>query len=204
MLEHLQLLKRLGLLHWCRSFASSQGVAADRSRPGGMWNSLGCPDVQSHGYRGFVQNGQNGYQGQNGQHVQNGHCPWKVNQGRVPDAGVYEPFTYPRVGSVPAGPAVPGAAGATGAAGPAVAAIPAVAAVPAKISAAVPSLQQMNGHSPDVADPQIQWWVEKIDAGTAIPTLKSRSVGSMCPTNLGKQQTLRVSDRKDTGQRGPG
>jgi hypothetical protein len=127
-----------------------------------------------------------------------------VNQGCVPDAGVYEPFAYPRVGPVPAGPAVPGAAGATGATGPAVAAIPAVAALPAKISAAVPSLPQMNGHSPDVADPQIQWWVEKIDAGTAIPTLKSRSVGSMCPTNLGKQQTLRVSDRKDTGQRGPG
>ena len=168
-----------------------------------MWNSLGCPDVQSHGYRGLVQNGPNGHPGQNG-HAQNGHSPWKVNQGCVPDAGVYEPFAYPRVGPVPAGPAVPGAAGATGAAGPAVAAIPAVAALPAKISAAVPSLPQMNGHSPDVADPQIQWWVEKIDAGTAIPTLKSRSVGSMCPTNLGKQQTLRVSDRKDTGQRGPG
>ena len=60
--------------------------------------------------------------------------------------------------------------------------------------------------SPDVADePQIQWWVDKIDAGGAIERgCKSRSVGSMCPTNLGKAQTLRVSDRKDTTQRGPG
>ena len=67
-----------------------------------------------------------------------------------------------------------------------------------------PAMNAAGGGHPDVTtvttEPQIQWWVEKIDAGERSERSmgpKSRCVGSMCPTNLGKTQSLRVSERKD-------
>lgn len=61
------------------------------------------------------------------------------------------------------------------------------------------------GCVPMTTEPQIQWWVEKMDAGERSERSmgpKSRCVGSMCPTNLGKTQSLRVSERKDDGMDG--
>ena len=61
------------------------------------------------------------------------------------------------------------------------------------------------GCVPMTTEPQIQWWVEKMDAGERSERSmgpKSRCVGSMCPTNLGKTQSLRVSERKDDGWNG--